>query len=318
MEERRRDDGARGGQQTQGGTPVPGRVAETLRAAGRVVAGGAVAGAEDVAGTLAHAGERIADLGEPVVTRVVPLVGKVPPLVRRARPVRAARRRWKERRPIRHRHLLVPPTRPLPNLFDLHPEARRAPIREMGLREIAVAEIVGTAVEGSAQRGSDFLPLPRLRTANWRGRWQRILAANREMRILPPIDVLHAAGGYWVLDGHNRVAAARVLGQVAIDAAVSAVRLPGEDVERPDQEGLAAMLADGGGLRAAGAGRLSPGATLPAGHPGPPRARRADDARASAPEPDATTPPAAPDPDPDADGTDEPPSAAGEPAAGDS
>jgi hypothetical protein len=40
------------------------------------------------------------------------------------------------------------------------------------------------------------------------------------MAVLPPIDVLRLQGRYWVLDGHNRVAAALYVGQLEIDANV--------------------------------------------------------------------------------------------------
>jgi hypothetical protein len=227
----------------------------------------AVSGAGDVVDTLATAGGHLADLGDPVVARVTP-------------PVRAAARRWRSRRRLRRHAILTAAAQPLPNLFDLHPEARRAPVREVGLREIPVAEIIGTAVEGPAQRGEDFLPLPGLRTPNWRARWYRIRGATDRMQVLPPIDVLRAAGGYWVLDGHNRVAAAMRAHQVAIDAAVSAVRLPGEPREDTASGPLAAMLVEGGALRAAGAGRLARGAALhrDAGHrPGDANAHDGDD-----------------------------------------
>ncbi len=281
----------------------PKRQGGSLRAAGRLVAETATTGASDVAGTLADAGEAIAGAGEaiasagaPIVARVAPLVTKVEPIVKKGQPLRAAARRWRTRRRLRRHHLLVPPAQPLPNLFELHPDARRAPMRELGLREIPVAEIVGTAVEGPAQRGSDFLPLPRLRTRNWQARWQRILAASREMRTLPPIDVLRAAGAYWVMDGHNRVAAARALGQIAIDAAVTALRLPGDGSGQPEQDGLAAMLVDGASLRAAGAGRLTAGATLPESVPSTPMggAPRSATAGPSEPAPRRSSSPAPP------------------------
>ena len=236
-------------------TATAGRALRAARDAVSTAGDVAVSGAGDVVDTLATAGGHLADLGDPVVARVTP-------------PVRAAARRWRTRRRLRRHAILTASVEPLPNLFDVHPETRRAPVREIGLREVPVAEIIGTAVEGPAQRGEDFLPLPGLRTANWRARWYRIRAATERMQVLPPIDVLHAAGGYWVLDGHNRVAAARRAHQVAIDAAVSAVRLPGEPHEDAASGPLAAMLVEGGALRAAGAGRLARGATLhrPAGH----------------------------------------------------
>jgi hypothetical protein len=154
----------------------------------------------------------------------------------------------------------------LPNLYDVHPEARSAPLREVGLAPIPVSEIIGTAVDGPAQRGPDFKPLRELRSENWRGRWQRIRVAVERLQTLPPIDVLKTSEGYWVVDGHNRVAAAKAAGQVAIDASIRAVRLPGEKVSRPTGP-LAPLLEGASELRAAGRGLLTPGANRSAvGH----------------------------------------------------
>jgi hypothetical protein len=112
-----------------------------------------------------------------------------------------------------------------------------------------------------AQRGLDFQPLPPFRSKNWEARWQRILLAVKELRSLPPIDVLRAAEGYWVTDGHNRVAAARVVGQVEVDADVRAVLLPGEPIPRPSGS-LAPVLAESAQVEAAARGRLTRGSTL--------------------------------------------------------
>ena len=150
---------------------------------------------------------------------------------------------------------------PLPNLFAVHPEARYAPVRELGLVSVPIDEIVGTAVEGPQQRGLDFKPLPAFKSKNWEARWQRILRASKEMRSLPPIDVLHTRDGYWVTDGHNRVAAARQIGQLDVDADVKAVVLPGEPTPRP-LGSLAPVLAESAQVEAAARGRLSRGTTL--------------------------------------------------------
>ena len=150
---------------------------------------------------------------------------------------------------------------PLPNLYDVHPEARDAPLRELGLVSIPVDEIVGTAVMGPAQRGLDFQPLPPFRSKNWEARWQRIRRATQEMRSLPPIDVLRTHDGYWVTDGHNRVAAAKVVGQVELDADVKGVVLPGQPLMRPSGS-LAPVLAESSQIEAAARGQLSRGTTL--------------------------------------------------------
>jgi hypothetical protein len=201
----------------------------------------------------------VVDVAADVASSVAPVAGAVPSV---ARKVAATTRQVATAGPLRRRHRArVRRNEPLPNLFDVHPEARLAPTRELGLETIGVDEIVGTAVAGPAQRGKDFKPLPAFRSLNWEGRWQRIQRAVDRLEPLPPIDVLWTADGYWVTDGHNRVAAAIDVGQVGIDADVRAVLLPGQPSPPPSQS-LAAVLAEAGQVEAAGSGRLSRGATL--------------------------------------------------------
>ncbi len=176
--------------------------------------------------------------------------------------IAARSRGWIESRDaVRLRRLRARNRLPLPDLYRLHPEARHAPRRELGMRTVAVAEIVGSAVDGPAQRGSDFLPLPECRSANWKQRWRRINRAIDALQPLPPIDLVKTAEGYWVVDGHNRVAAALIGNQVAVDAAVVGVRLAGEPVERASGP-LGPMLGSSRALRAAGTGMLSRGTSV--------------------------------------------------------
>ena len=120
---------------------------------------------------------------------------------------------------------------PLPLLYDVHPEARRALPHPLGVRTISVAEIAGSAVEPT-QRGGDFLPLPDLRTQDWVARWQRLGWANERLAYLPSIEVVRYGDRYWVVDGHNRVALALYEDQPEIDANVVDLHLPGEPIER--------------------------------------------------------------------------------------
>jgi hypothetical protein len=188
--------------------------------------------------------------------------------------VQATTRRWDERPGARVRRLRRLNREPLAYLYDLHPEARQANPRELGVMPLEVEEIAGTAVGGATQRGADFLPLKPFRGANWSARWQRLRAANDRLAILPPIDVVRYAGTYWVLDGHNRVALALYTGQIAIDANVVELVPPGGSMSvRPGSLELAVQ--QGSDLRSALSRRsvdqpptAEPGAPEPAGPPG--------------------------------------------------
>ncbi|HET7471937.1 MAG TPA: hypothetical protein VFJ71_02320 [Candidatus Limnocylindrales bacterium] len=164
-----------------------------------------------------------------------------------------AARRWDERPGARVRRVRRLGATPLPYLYAVHPEARQASPRELGLKTIDVDLIAGTAVGGATQRGSDFLPLKPFRSQNWQARWQRIRLASDRLTILPPIDVLLYRGRYWVLDGHNRVAMALYAGQVGIDANVVELVPPGA---KPSERSgaLAAVLTESRALRSAGEG----------------------------------------------------------------
>lgn len=166
----------------------------------------------------------------------------------------------------------------LVNLWEVHPEARRASIRELGLQSIAVDRIRGTAVEGPPQRGGDFLPLKTRRSADWRGRWQRILNALDRLESLPPIELIKFGDAYWVVDGHNRVAAALYNGQGELDAVVEELRMPGTVSDRSvPAPPIAGVLEGSLDLRAAGSGRLTRTANRPDDLEG---ARRAHDLEA--------------------------------------
>ncbi|MDQ2965040.1 MAG: hypothetical protein M3R57_04270 [Chloroflexota bacterium] len=209
------------------------------------------------------AGRQVAETIETVAEKVESVVGGVVDGASDAvegavHAVQAAARRWDERPGARVRRLRRLSRTPLPYLYDRHPEARRAVPRELGVRPIETDEIIGTAVGGATQRGSDFLPLKPFRSQNWIQRWQRIRDAMSRMEVLPPIDVLRYGDACWVLDGHNRVAAAKYGGQVEIDANVVELIPPGGRAsERPAS--LAHVLTGTRALRAAGqGGRASP------------------------------------------------------------
>jgi hypothetical protein len=145
---------------------------------------------------------------------------------------------------------------PLPSLYDVHPGAGRATRHARGLRVIPLAAIVGTA-RHPTQNTADFRPLLQLRGKNWESRWRRISAATRRLEILPPIEVFQVGGAYWVIDGHNRVAAALRNGADSIDAAVTELRLPGEAGHAHGPSSAATSFTGSDELRQAAAGRQS-------------------------------------------------------------
>ncbi|MEP7081717.1 MAG: hypothetical protein ABI841_01940 [Chloroflexota bacterium] len=143
----------------------------------------------------------------------------------------------------------------LPSLFDRYPDATRAPRRRIGLRGVPLERIVGT-IRHPSQNTADFLPLPRLRGENWRARWQRINRAMDGLAVLPPVDLVLVGDDYWVEDGHNRIAAARLAGAAEVDADVTQLLLPG--VTRSGQATIEARtMVDSDVVRQAGRGRYS-------------------------------------------------------------
>ncbi len=161
---------------------------------------------------------------------------------------------WAVRESVIERRLKRQAREPLLNLYEAYPEAGLAAPRELGLRFVPVEEILGTAVAGIAQRGGDFLPLMPFRGENWATRWQRICDANERLQPLPPVDLIKFGGEYWVVDGHNRVAATLYANGVGLDAMVTEmVPLDGRTSERPSS--LLTYLGQGVELRAAVSGR---------------------------------------------------------------
>ena len=101
------------------------------------------------------------------------------------------------------------------------------------MRTIDVADIRGTAVGGGDQRGGDFLPLKRIPWPELGRPLAAAAARPRRLVDLPPIDVVKYDDGYWVIDGHNRVALALYAGQVGIDASVVELVPPGAPRTEP-------------------------------------------------------------------------------------
>lgn len=141
----------------------------------------------------------------------------------------------------------------LPSLLDRYPAVTAAPRRPVGLRSVPLDRIVGT-MRHPSQNTADFLPLAKLRGPNWRGRWQRITRAMDRLETLPPVDLVQVGDDYYVVDGHNRVAAARQAGGIEVDADVTQLLIPG--VTQPGQARFdAASLIGTDEIRQAARGR---------------------------------------------------------------
>lgn len=144
----------------------------------------------------------------------------------------------------------------LPSLYDRYPAAASATRRPLGMQVVSIDRIVGTARHPS-QNTDDFLPLAQLRGRNWSGRWQRLNRAMQQLVTLPPVDLLRVGRDYYVVDGHNRVAAARRNGVVGLDADVVELLLPGVNSSMRPPHSVAGSLSGQDELRQAATGRLT-------------------------------------------------------------
>jgi hypothetical protein len=90
--------------------------------------------------------------------------------------------------------------------------------RRLPPRAVEVARIVGTAADPAAY-GADFRP--RRRWTADEQRFRRVLDALDRGAALPPVELHKLGYGYYVVDGHHRVAAARRRGQLWLDADVT-------------------------------------------------------------------------------------------------
>jgi len=106
-----------------------------------------------------------------------------------------------------------------------------------GVRSIEVARIVGS-VDRSHELGPDFKRRGPLRLGSMEERrFQGVVDATRNGVTLPPISVFQIGFGYYVEDGHHRVAAAKINGQTEIDADVT--EFVTVDVERTPELAVA-------------------------------------------------------------------------------
>jgi hypothetical protein len=98
------------------------------------------------------------------------------------------------------------------------PLAQRLP----RVQTVDIACVVGS-VGRWRELGADFRPRGRRRPEDeWR--FQAIRTAMQRGQHLPLIDLYKFGSDYFVLDGHHRLAAARSLGQLAVEASVTEFR----------------------------------------------------------------------------------------------
>jgi hypothetical protein len=119
----------------------------------------------------------------------------------------------------------------LPSLSEVRKRLRLFDQRYIGIEPIPVAKIVGT-VDRRQDFTKDFLP----KDFETRERWRRVEQAFPESDF-PPIVVYRVGEAYFVVDGHHRVAIAKMRGIEFIDAEVTELdsRYPlGPDVDMAD------------------------------------------------------------------------------------
>ncbi len=117
-----------------------------------------------------------------------------------------------------------------------HEDAERAGVlvqRDLGIRQIEVSRIVGS-VDRCHELGADFRPPLRRRRRIDDERLRRVRHAIDASSQMPAIEVYKLGFGYYVLDGHHRVAVALEDGQVEIDAHVIEY-VPGADQQAPER-----------------------------------------------------------------------------------
>src|SRR5438132_6377343 len=105
--------------------------------------------------------------------------------------------------------------------------------RNLGVRTIEVARIVGR-VDRCTELGMDLRPPIRRRRKHDEDRFHRVRRALEQNVEIPAIDVYKLGFGYYVLDGHHRVAVALENEQVEIDANVTEY-VPVADEKAPER-----------------------------------------------------------------------------------
>lgn len=125
--------------------------------------------------------------------------------------------------------------------------------RNLGIRTIEVARIVGS-VDRCHELCADFRPPLRRRRKHDEDRVRRLRRAMETSAAIPAIDVYKLGFGYYVLDGHHRVAIALEEGQIEIDANVVEY-VPVADEQAPERFAARRAFERATGLTEVGAAR---------------------------------------------------------------
>jgi len=106
------------------------------------------------------------------------------------------------------------------HLFDLDAVERACGVR--GRRHVGTRAVSLDRIRGSEGRCRDFdnafYPL----RPHDKDRWLSVAAASQMGIALPPIELIQVGDVYFVRDGHHRISVARMRGQRAVDAVVTA------------------------------------------------------------------------------------------------
>jgi hypothetical protein len=95
----------------------------------------------------------------------------------------------------------------------------------LGLVTVCLDEIIGTA-----GRTDDFDRAFFPRRTVTQGRWLGIIKMMILGESLPPVELRKVGDAYFVIDGHHRISAARQTGQEYIDAFVTEIDAPEEEL----------------------------------------------------------------------------------------
>jgi nucleotide-binding universal stress UspA family protein len=137
-----------------------------------------------------------------------------------------------------------------------HEDAERAGVlvqRSLGVRTVEVARIVGS-VDRCHELGMDFRPPPRSRRKHDEDRFNRVRLVMDSSSLMPAIEVYKLGFGYYVLDGHHRVAVALENKQVEMDANVVEY-VPVADEQAPERFAARRAFERATGLTEVGAAR---------------------------------------------------------------